>query len=334
MAFKFSAQGALNYLDYVQARKDRDEDLINRREELLLSMGYNSTKKTATSRAKAEEAAQESVILQNMVEKENIQDPNILNYYGKLASDPVAAKQFNDIRSQFAQKGINISLQDAPNIINILAAPEINRQTKIELLKEFENIDLTDNAKFKELFVKVQNMSEGPEREYLLYVDPSEEVDVKKRLEVSDEKYGLMQSMLILKAQEFVVGSPEDPTATSVQSALKNLQSGTDPQKTQATQFLFNQFGNQDWVNTLIENHPITFKGLDKDPRVAAMIAMSTPTQTTPPPASPTSTVSIPRIVTEQMVRVNPDLADYVGQTVQFVLNEEDGKYYPVLGDN
>tara|TARA_B100001939_G_scaffold346005_1_gene363843 strand:+ start:3214 stop:4200 length:987 start_codon:yes stop_codon:yes gene_type:complete len=326
----FSAVGALNYLDYVQARKDRDEDLINRREELLLSMGYNATKRTAASRSKAEEAAQESVILQKMVEKENIQDPNILNYYSQLTSDPLAAKQFNGIRSQFAQKGINISLQDAPNIINILAAPKINKQTKIDLLKEFENIDLTDNAKFKELFVKVQNMTEGPEREYLLYVDPSEEVDVKKRLEVSDEKYGLMQSMLILEAQKFVVDSPEDPTAVSVQSALKNLQSGTDAQKTQATQFLFNQFGNQGWVNTLIESNPITFKGLDKDPRVAAMIAMSTPTQTTPPPPQ---TASITQVVTEQMVRVNPDLADYVGQTVEFVLNEEDGKYYPVLGE-
>lgn len=280
----FSAVGALNYLDYVEANKQREEDLINRREELLLTMGYNSRKKTAASRAKAEESANEAMVLQDMVDKEGIEDQDVINYYNAIIADPTAAQEFNSIRSEFAKNGIDISLKDAPGIINILAAPGLDKQEKIDLLQEFENVDLSDDTAFRDLFTRVSEMSEGPTRSTLLYVDPSETVDVKTRLEVSDEKYGLMQNMLILDAQKFVTSNPEDPTAASVQSALKNLESGTDAQKTQATQFLFNQFGNQGWVNTLIENNPITFKGLDKDPRVAAMIAMSTPTSYPVPP--------------------------------------------------
>ena len=176
-------------------------------------------------------------------------------------------------------------------------------------------------------------MSEGPEREYLLYVDPSETVDTDKLFAKREDQYKMMSELLINKAYNFVFTKPEDPTATEIQNALNNIKNGTDAQIAQATQFLFNRFGNKEFVDELMANNSTMFKGLDTDPRVKAMIAMSTPTQTTPPPASPTSTPSIPRVVTEQMVRVNPDLADYVGQTVQFVLNEEDGKYYPVLGE-
>ena len=68
----FSAVGALNYLDYVQARKDRDEELMNRREEIAFQYGLGKYSKS--SKKSEENVAKNSTSIKVLQRDYNVSD--------------------------------------------------------------------------------------------------------------------------------------------------------------------------------------------------------------------------------------------------------------------
>lgn len=68
----FSAVGGLNYLDYVQARKDRDEELMNRREEIAFQYGLGKYSKS--SKESEKNVAKNSTALKVLQRDYNVSD--------------------------------------------------------------------------------------------------------------------------------------------------------------------------------------------------------------------------------------------------------------------
>lgn len=330
--------GLVRREDRIRAERQREEDkryaekqweknLIAKREDQLLGMylkggGVGGSK----SNKDVQSAAEDALKLKERFKKANITDENTVNFFNRVFEDPYASQEvLSFLNDQAKEQDREIKLEDIPDILGIVNAPT-SVEDKIDLFKEFEIVDLSDKEEYYKLAQKVNNMTKKSGRTVFIDVPSSSLVDPEQQINRFNEQFNLLGSILVLEAQKFVINNP-DPSDDRVQktmTAIKNLEDGTDVQKTIAMQYLYkNHAGSPEWLQGQMQKYS-ALKGLDKDPRMQSILALSEP-------ADPSTQTSITRVVTQDMVDREPSLQPYMGQEVEFELR--DGKYYPILGD-
>ena len=317
----FSAIGALDYLKTVDEEKKRKEDLIAAREDALLSLYIKKGGSTSTGTDEKQGAAEAAFKLQERFKKSNVTDEKTVNFFNRVFEDPYASKEVLDFLDEQAKnQQREIRLEDLPNILSIVNAPT-TVEDKIDLLKEFEIIDLSNKEEYYTLAQRVNNMTKKSGRTVFIDVPSSSLIDPEKQIKRFNEQFSLLGSVLALTAQDFIIKNP-DPSNEKTQqtiTAIKNITDGTDTQKTIAMQYLYKTYAKgPEWLQTQMEKYS-TLRGIDKDPRMQSILALSEPVET-----------NIKRVITQDMVDRDSSLKPYIGQEVEFELR--DGKYYPVLG--
>ena len=316
----FSAIGALQYLEGVDEERKRQEDLITSREDALLKLYLKKGGSDSTGTDKKQGVAEAALKLQERFKNSNVTDENAINFFNRVFEDPYASQEIlNFLDDQAKDQQRDIRLEDLPDILGIVDAPT-TVDDKIDLLKEFEIVDLSNKEEYYKLAQRVNNMTKKSGRTVFIDVPSSSLIDPEKQIKRFDEQFKLLGSILTLDAQQFVINNPDPSNAQTEQTmrAIKNLEEGTDVQKTIAMQYLYKTYAKgPEWLQGKMEKYS-ALRGTDKDPRMQSILALSQPATT------------ITRVVTQDMVNKNPDLQPYMGQEVEFELR--DGKYYPILG--
>ena len=322
----FNPVGVVNWLEKADAAKAKEDELIRSREDTLLALALKKggTGSTSTTE-KNETAAAAALKLQERFTNANITDENTINFFNRVFEDPYASQEvLTFLEDQAKDQQRDIRLEDLPDILGIVDAPT-TVDDKIDLLKEFEIVDLSNKEEYYKLAQKVNNMTKKSGRTVFIDVPSSSLIDPEQQIKRFNEQFELLGSVLTLDAQQFVINNP-DPSndqTNQTMTAIKNLEDGTDVQKTIAMQYLYKTYAEgPEWLKEKMERFS-ALKGIDKDPRMQSILALSEP-------AEPSTQTNITRVVTQDMVNKNPDLQPYVGQEVEFELR--DGKYYPVLG--
>jgi len=321
----FSAIGAMDYVKSVDEERKRRDDLIASREDALLGLYIKKGGSTSTGTDKKQSAAEAALKLQERFKNSNVTDENAINFFNRVFEDPYASQEIlNFLDDQAKNQQRDIRLEDLPDILGIVDAPT-TVDDKIDLLKEFEIVDLSNKEEYYKLAQKVSDMTKKSGRTVFIDVPSSSLIDPEKQIKRFNEQFELLGSVLTLDAQQFVINNP-DPSndqTNQTMTAIKNLEDGTDVQKTIAMQYLYKTYAEgPEWLKEKMERFS-ALKGIDKDPRMQSILALSEP-------AEPSTQTNITRVVTQDMVNKNPDLQPYVGQEVEFELR--DGKYYPILG--
>ena len=322
----FNPIGAVNWLDKADAAQAKEDELIRSREDTILALALKKGGTgSSSSTDKVETAAAAALKLQERFENANITDENTINFFNRVFEDPYASQEvltFLDDQAKDQQR--DIRLEDLPDILGIVDAPT-TVDDKIDLLKEFEIVDLTNKEEYYKLAQRVNNMTKKSGRTVFVDVPSSSLIDPEQQIKRFNEQFELLGSVLTLDAQQFVINNPDPSNEKTNQTmtAIENLEKGTDVQKTIAMQYLYKTYAEgPEWLKEKMERFS-ALRGIDKDPRMQSILALSEP-------AEPSTQTNITRVVTQDMVNKNPNLQPYMGQEVEFELR--DGKYYPILG--
>lgn len=275
----FSAIGALDYLKGVDEERKRQEDLITAREDALLELYIKKGGTTSTSTDKKQGAAEAALKLQERFKNSNVTDENTINFFNRVFEDPYASQEIlNFLDDQAKDQQRDIRLEDLPDILGIVDAPT-TVDDKIDLLKEFEIVDLSNKEEYYKLAQRVNGITKKSGRTVFIDVPSSSLIDPEKQIKRFDEQFGLLGSVLTLDAQQFVINNP-DPSNTQTEQtmrAIKNLEDGTDVQKTIAMQYLYKTYAKgPEWLKEKMEKYS-ALKGIDKDPRMQSILALSQP---------------------------------------------------------
>lgn len=322
----FNPVGVVNWLEKADAAQAKEKELIRSREDTLLALALKKGgTDSSSSTDKVETAAAAALKLQERFENANITDENTINFFNRVFEDPYASQEvltFLDDQAKDQQR--DIRLEDLPDILGIVDAPT-TVDDKIDLLKEFEIVDLTNKEEYYKLAQRVNNMTKKSGRTVFVDVPSSSLIDPEQQIKRFNEQFELLGSVLTLDAQQFVINNPDPSNEKTNQTmtAIENLKDGTDVQKTIAMQYLYKTYAEgPEWLKEKMERFS-ALRGIDKDPRMQSILALSEP-------AEPSTQTNITRVVTQDMVNKNPNLQPYMGQEVEFELR--DGKYYPILG--
>jgi hypothetical protein len=314
----------INYFDKIKAEQIRLDEIKNNREEFLLKLDLAGGGSGSSSGKKSAGAAEKAFKMQDRLDKSGITDETTLNYYSNLFKDPLAtADAYDFIEDQAKNYDRVIDLKDMPSLAAIVPA-KIPVKEKIDLLKEFEIVDLTNNEEFYELARKVNNMTNKSGRTAFLDINP--EAIQKTDYTAREKQLDSVRKNVIRTAR---AGLDNDPDKIETLNALNNLSSSNAGTRDDAEAYLFSRFITPEFIASLEEENSSFYRGLSKHPDLSGYIksSMATTSQTvvTPP-------VSTTRVVTQQMANKDRRLRPFVGKEMQFEL-KDDGQYYPILGD-
>jgi hypothetical protein len=337
----FSAVGALNWMREAQAnyREDqiRQDNLRARREDQLLGLYLKNggTYGSSTRAPKYQGAAEYALKLQDRVNKTDMQDQELISYYGNILKDPMAAQDVMEFLEEQEEKfGRVIPLEDVPQYINIINTPNLGVQEKIDIFKELDMVDLTNKKEYYELASKIQNMTKKPGRTVFTDLVPGSRIDTGANIELAEKQYKAMNSLLVPVAQTWLGANtdPANPQAIATANALKNINSTDEFVAADARKYLFETYTTKEFVTNLMETQPEFFRGLDNIPPVKTLLESQQPFETKPKETTTRATppATAKAMVTAEMAQQDPSLAEYVGRTVTFE-QREDGRYYPVL---
>jgi len=320
----FSSIGMINYFDKIKAEQIRLEEIKNSREEFLLKLDLAGGGSGSSSGKKSAGAAEKAFKMQDRLDKSGITDETTLNYYNNLFSDPLAtADAYDFMEDQAKNYDRVIDLRDMPALVPIVQA-KIPVKEKIDLLKEFEIVDLTNDEEFYELAQKVNNMTSQSGRTVFLDINPeaiqkTDFADREKQFE------GVLQNVV----RTARAGLENDPDRVNTENSLNNLTSSDSGVRADARDYLLSKFITPEFVASLEADNPSAYRGLSENyivkPYLKSSMVTTSQTVVTPP-------VSTTRVVTQQMANKDRRLRPFVGKEIQFEL-KEDGQYYPVLGD-
>ena len=266
----YSSIGAINLLDKIKAEQIRLDDLENDRQEFLLKLGFAGGGSGSGSGKRSEGAAEKAFIMQSRLEKSGITDETTLNYYNNLFSDPLAtADAYDFIEDQAKNYDRVISLKDMPTLSAIVPA-NIPVKEKIDLLKEFEIVDLTNNEEFYELAQKVNNMTNQSGRTAFLDINP--EAIQKTDYTAREKQIDSVRKNVIRTAR---AGLDNDPDKTTTLSKLNNLTSSDPNVRAEAEIYLFSKFITPEFIASLEEENPSFYRGLSKHPDLSGYIKSS-----------------------------------------------------------
>ena len=318
----FSAVGALNWMreankNYMDS-KIAEQNLISRREDALLSLyikngGAYTNKKTGKE---YNTAAKNALVLQDRVNTygESTNDPDTIEFYNNILQDPMAASEVMDfITEQETKYNRIIPIQDVPNYINIINAPNISVDEKIDIFKELDLADLTDKEEYYELASKIQNMTTKSGRTVFTDVAPGSQISQDETIKLADQQYEMMTGLLVPVAQTYLNNNPEGTQAVETASAIQNLESADEFVKSKARKYLFETYTKPDFVSNLETTMPRFFRGLGKIPQVVTLFEAQKPLEGggDPPPIVPTvyptptpdAVAALMANPTEQMIR-------------------------------
>lgn len=273
----FSAIGAMDYVKSVDEERKRRDDLIASREDALLGLYIKKGGSTSTGTDKNQGAAEAALKLQERLKNSNVTDENAINFFNRVFEDPYASQEIlNFLDDQAKNQQRDIRLEDLPDILGIVDAPT-TVDDKIDLLKEFEIVDLSDKEEYYKLAQRVNDMTKKSGRTVFIDVPSSSLIDPEKQIKRFNEQFELLGSVLTLDAQQFVINNP-DPSndkTNQTMTAIKNLKDGTDVQKTIAMQYLYKTYAKgPEWLKEKMGRFS-ALKGIDKDPRMQSILALS-----------------------------------------------------------
>jgi len=297
-----SSLGMLNYFDKVDAERLRIEELRNRREDFILQLGLAGGGGSSSSSKKSEGAAEKAFIMQSRLDKSGITDETTLNWYNNLFSDPIATADAHDfIEDQAKNYDRNINLRDMPTLSAIVPA-NIPVKEKIDLLKEFEIVDLTNEKEFYELAQKVNNMSNQSGRTVFLDINP--EAIQKTDFTAREQQFeGVLQNVV----RTARAGLENDPDRVSTQNALNNLTSSDPGTKADARDYLLSRFITPEFVKSLEAENGSAYRGLSENYIIKPYLKFSetttTENSTTRPIPTSQAIAALQNNPTEQMIR-------------------------------
>lgn len=294
----FSSIGAINLLDKIKAEQIRQDDIKNSREEFLLKLGIAGGGSSGSTK-KSEGAAEKAFIMQSRLDKSGIADETTLNYYNNLFSDPLAtADAYDFIEDQAKNYDRLIDLRDMPALVPIVQA-NIPVKEKIDLLKEFEIVDLTNNEEFYELAQKVNNMANQSGR--TVFLDISPEAIQKTDFQDREKQFeGVLQNVV----RTARAGLKNDPDSVNTQNALNNLTSSDPGTKADARDYLLSRFITPEFVKSLEAENRSAYRGLSENYIVKPYLKSSM--VTTPNNVSKTKTYPIPTAQSIAALKNNP----------------------------
>ena len=295
------AQGMLNYFDKKDAERLRIDELKNRREHFILQLGLAGGGGSSSSSKKSEGAAEKAFIMQSRLDKSGITDETTLNWYNNLFSDPIATADAHDfIEDQAKNYDRNINLRDMPTLSAIVPA-NIPVKEKIDLLKEFEIVDLTNNEEFYELAQKVNNMANQSGRTVFLDINP--EAIQKTDFQDREKQFeGVLQNVV----RTARAGLKNDPDYEKTQNALNNLTSSDPGTKADARDYLLSRFITPEFIGSLETENPSAYRGLSENYIVKPYLKFSetttTENSTTRPIPTSQAIAALQNNPTEQMI--------------------------------
>jgi len=320
----FSSIGMINYFDKIKAEQIRLDEIKNSREEFLLKLDLAGGGSGSSSGKKSAGAAEKAFKMQDRLDKSGITDETTLNYYSNLFKDPLAtADAYDFIEDQAKNYDRVIDLKDLPSLAAIVPA-KIPVKEKIDLLKEFEIVDLTNNEEFYELARKINSMTNQSGRTAFLDINP--ESIQKTDYTAREKQLDSVRKNVIRTAR---AGLDNDPDKIETLNALNNLSSSNAGTRDDAEAYLFSRFITPEFIASLEDENQAFYRGLSKHPDLSGYIKSS---MVTTPQTVVTPPVSTTRVVTQQMANKDRRLRPFVGKEMQFEL-KDDGQYYPILGD-
>ena len=295
----WSSIGAINLLDKVKAEQIRLDDLENDREEFLLKLGFAGGGSGSGSGKKSAGAAEKAFKMQARLDKSGITDETTLNYYNNLFKDPLAtADAYDFIEDQAKNYDRIIDLRDMPSLAAIVPA-KIPVKEKIDLLKEFEIVDLTNNEEFYELARKVNNMTNQSGRTAFLDINPE---SIQKYDFAEREKQ--LDSVLQNVVRTARAGLENDPDRVNTENSLNNLTSSDSGVRADARDYLLSRFITPEFVKSLEAESPSAYRGLSENTIIKEYLKSSM--VTTPQNVSGTKTYPIPTAQSIAALKNNP----------------------------
>jgi len=256
----FNPVGVVNWLEKADAAKAREEELIRSREDALLGL-YLKGGKSGSATKERVGAAEAAIKFQNRIDSSGFTDEETLNYLNNIASDPYASQDvLKFIDEQATEYDRVINLRDLPTMISIIEAPTSD-DDKIDLLKEFEVVDLTNKDEYYKLAERITNMTTKNGR--TVFVDIGPDVIAKTDFTVREKQFEGVQKQVIRMAQ--VAVDSNHPEAMRIQSELNNLGSSQSALVDRATEYLFEMFITPELVQGLEEENPTAYRELSKN---------------------------------------------------------------------
>ena len=269
MAFSFA--GALSGMDKVQARKDREEELAQAREQSLFQIYLNKLEKqTAYKSSDAYlEAAQASLDLQKMVDDADIDDEEALSFLNSAIQDPFAAQDILKFQRTLEEDGRSVPLSQIRSMM-IISQAKAPVQDKMDYISQITGKDFTDEKEFYRMAQELSKITTTPGRTFTVTPKPG----VLTAYEPQEKRQKAMLDIVLQSTIPLAKASVEemlnDPSKATERSQIENLlqqiQSGGD-QADRAAQFLIDEFMTPAvFRENLLEMFPSKFEGHDKNP--------------------------------------------------------------------
>ncbi len=269
MAFSFA--GALSGMDKVQARKDREEELAQAREQSLFQIYLNKLEKqTAYKSSDAYlEAAQASLDLQKMVDDADIDDEEALSFLNSAIQDPFAAQDILKFQRTLEEDGRSVPLSQIRSMM-IISQAKAPVQDKMDYISQITGKDFTDEKEFYRMAQELSKITTTPGRTFTVTPKPG----VLTAYEPQEKRQKAMLDIVLQSTIPLAKASVEemlnDPSKATERSQIENLlqqiQSGGD-QADRAAQFLIDEFMTPVvFRENLLEMFPSKFEGHDKNP--------------------------------------------------------------------
>jgi len=256
----FSSIGMINYFDKIKAEQIRLDEIKNSREEFLLKLDLAGGGSGSGSGKKSAGAAEKAFKMQDRLDKSGITDETTLNYYNNLFKDPLAtADAYDFIEDQAKNYDRIIDLRDMPTLSAIVPA-SIPVKEKIDLLKEFEIVDLTNNEEFYELARKVNSMANQSGRTAFLDINPEsiQKTDFADREKQFD---GVLQNVV----RTARAGLENDPDRVNTENSLNNLTSSDSGVRADARDYLLSRFITPEFIKSLESENSSAYRGLSEN---------------------------------------------------------------------
>ena len=161
MAFSFA--GALSGMDKIQARRDREEELAQAREQSLFQIYLNKLEKqTAYKSSDAYlEAAQASLDLQKMVDDADIDDEEALSFLNSAIQDPFAAQDILKFQRTLEEDGRPVPLSQIRSMM-IISQAKAPVQDKMDYISQITGKDFTDEKEFYKMAQELSKITTTP----------------------------------------------------------------------------------------------------------------------------------------------------------------------------
>ena len=269
MAFSFA--GALSGMDKEQARRDKEEELAQAREQSLFQIYLNKLEKqTAYKSSDAYlEAAQASVDLQKMVDDADIDDEEALSFLNSAIQDPFAAQDILKFQRTLEKDGRSVPLSQIRSMM-IISQAKAPVQDKMDYISQITGKDFTDEKEFYRMAQELSKITTTPGRTFTVTPKPGvlTSFDPQEKRQKAMAEIVVQNTIPLAKAYvNEILNDPSKRTELSrIQSLLDQVQSGGD-QADRAAQFLMDEFMTPaKFQENLLEMFPSKFENHDKNP--------------------------------------------------------------------